>query len=57
MSAKYDKLGQLIGKFGVPARQYLTARDILVGILLSEVNKVETACPLSPSFLGKNVQP
>ena len=27
MSAKYTKLGQLKGKFGVPAREYLTARD------------------------------
>ena len=27
MSAKYTRLGQLKGKFGVPAREYLTARD------------------------------
>ena len=27
MSAKYTGLGQLEGKFGVPAREYLTARD------------------------------
>ena len=25
MSAKYTRLGQLEGKFGVPAREYLTA--------------------------------
>ena len=28
MSAKYTRLGQLKAKFGVPAREYLTARDI-----------------------------
>ena len=27
MSAKYTELGQLKGKFGVPAREYLTACD------------------------------
>ena len=27
MPAKYTRLGQLKGKFGVPAREYLTARD------------------------------
>ena len=27
MCAKYTRLGQLKGKFGVPAREYLTARD------------------------------
>ena len=27
MSAKYTKLGQLKGKFGVPAKEYLTACD------------------------------
>ena len=27
MSARYTSLGQLEGKFGVPAREYLTARD------------------------------
>ena len=27
MSANYTRLGQLEGKFGVPAREYLTARD------------------------------
>ena len=27
MSAKYTRLGQLKAKFGVPAREYLTARD------------------------------
>ena len=27
MSAKYTRLGQLEGKFGVPAREYLTACD------------------------------
>ena len=27
MSAKYTILGQLKAKFGVPAREYLTARD------------------------------
>ena len=27
MSAKYPRLGQLKAKFGVPAREYLTARD------------------------------
>ena len=27
MSAKYTRLGQLKGKFGVPEREYLTARD------------------------------
>ena len=27
MSAKYTRLGQLKGKFVVPAREYLTARD------------------------------
>ena len=29
MSAKYTRLGQLEAKFGVPAREYLTARDFL----------------------------
>ena len=27
MSAKYARLGQLEGKFGISAREYLTARD------------------------------
>ena len=27
MSSKCTRLGQLEGKFGVPAREYLTARD------------------------------
>ena len=27
MSAKHTRLGQLEGKFGVPAREYLTERD------------------------------
>ena len=27
MSAEYTRLGQLEGEFGVPAREYLTARD------------------------------
>ena len=27
MPAKYTRLGQLEGRFRVPARQYLTARD------------------------------
>ena len=27
MSAKYTRLGQLEGRFGVPAREYLTAHD------------------------------
>ena len=27
MSVKYTRLGQLEGKFGVPAREYFTARD------------------------------
>ena len=27
MSAKYTRLGKLEGKFEVPAREYLTARD------------------------------
>ena len=27
MSAKYPRLGQLKAKFGVPAREYLIARD------------------------------
>ena len=27
MSAEYTRLGQLEAKFGVPAREYLTARD------------------------------
>ena len=27
MSAKYTRLGQLKGEFGVPAREYLTARN------------------------------
>ena len=27
MSAKYTRLGQLEGKFGVPAREYLIARN------------------------------
>ena len=27
MSARYTRLGQLEGKFGVPGREYLTASD------------------------------
>ena len=38
MSAKDTRLGQLEGKFGVPAREYLTARDLNFLPLSKDVN-------------------
>ena len=43
MFAKYTRLGQLEGKFGVPTREYHTARDF--GGNFTYESRL-TACPL-----------
>ena len=52
MSAKYTRLGQLKGKFGVSVREYLTARDFGGNFYLKHC-KIETVFIFRSAKAGK----